>query len=177
MNLAITPPAPTIAKGETQAFTATGTYTDGTAQDLTGSATWTGSDSAIATITAVGIATGQAEGQVTLTASVGALSATASLTVTPPVLASLAVTPEAPTRVVGQPVQFQALGTLTDGTTRDVTADVTWASSDPTVATIASPGGLTTDMFNYSCDIDVYNAWAELEELGIARGTSEEEQE
>jgi hypothetical protein len=22
------------------------------------------------------------------------------------------------------------------------------------------PGGLTTDMFNYSCDIDVYNAWA-----------------
>lgn len=22
------------------------------------------------------------------------------------------------------------------------------------------PGGLTTDMFNYSCDIDIYNAWA-----------------
>ena len=24
------------------------------------------------------------------------------------------------------------------------------------------PGGLTTDMFNYSCDIDVYNAWASI---------------
>jgi biotin carboxylase len=24
------------------------------------------------------------------------------------------------------------------------------------------PGGLTTDMFNYACDIDVYNAWASL---------------
>ena len=22
------------------------------------------------------------------------------------------------------------------------------------------PGGLTTDMFNYACDIDIYNAWA-----------------
>ncbi len=24
------------------------------------------------------------------------------------------------------------------------------------------PGGLTTDMFNYACDIDIYNAWASL---------------
>jgi hypothetical protein len=24
------------------------------------------------------------------------------------------------------------------------------------------PGGLTTDMFNFSCDIDVYNAWASI---------------
>jgi biotin carboxylase len=24
------------------------------------------------------------------------------------------------------------------------------------------PGGLTTDMFNYACDIDVYNAWASI---------------
>ena len=24
------------------------------------------------------------------------------------------------------------------------------------------PGGLTTDMFNYSCDIDIYNAWASI---------------
>jgi hypothetical protein len=24
------------------------------------------------------------------------------------------------------------------------------------------PGGLTTDMFNYSCDIDVYNAWGSI---------------
>ena len=24
------------------------------------------------------------------------------------------------------------------------------------------PGGFTTDMFNYACDIDIYHAWAEL---------------
>ena len=24
------------------------------------------------------------------------------------------------------------------------------------------PGGLTTDMFNYACDIDIYNAWASI---------------
>lgn len=27
---------------------------------------------------------------------------------------------------------------------------------------IRPPGGLTTDMFNYACDIDVYNAWASI---------------
>jgi hypothetical protein len=24
------------------------------------------------------------------------------------------------------------------------------------------PGGMTTDMFNYACDIDIYNAWASI---------------
>lgn len=24
------------------------------------------------------------------------------------------------------------------------------------------PGGLTTDMFNYSCDIDIYKSWASM---------------
>jgi hypothetical protein len=30
------------------------------------------------------------------------------------------------------------------------------------------PGGYTTDMFNYACDIDIYRAWAELLALGRA---------
>lgn len=31
------------------------------------------------------------------------------------------------------------------------------------------PGGFTTDMFNYACDIDIYRAWAEV----VVRGTAE----
>jgi hypothetical protein len=27
---------------------------------------------------------------------------------------------------------------------------------------IRPPGGYTTDMFNYACDVDIYRAWAEL---------------
>lgn len=141
VSLTITPPAPAIAKGETQAFTATGTYTDGTTQDLTSTAAWTSSDATIATLAGSGgLATSKAEGQVTISATVGPISATASLTVTAAILHRLAVTPEAPSLRVGETLQLQALGTLTDGTTQDVTAAVTWTSSAATVATMSSTG-------------------------------------
>lgn len=45
---------------------------------------------------------------------------------------------------MGEGVQFRAIGTLTDGTTRDVTRAVTWTSSNPAVATITSSSGLAT---------------------------------
>jgi RHS repeat-associated protein len=145
LALAVTPASPSIAKGQTQPFTATGTFTDARTQDLTGSTAWGSSNTAVATVTSPGgLATGQSVGQVTITATVQGLSATATLTVTPPVLATLALSPSTPTRNVGEPLQFQALGTLTDGTTQDLTGAVTWSSSNPEVATITSPGGLAT---------------------------------
>ncbi|HSB68690.1 MAG TPA: Ig-like domain-containing protein [Candidatus Methylomirabilis sp.] len=151
VTLAITPPAPTIAKGQTQAFTLTGTYTDGTTQDLTGTATWASSNETIATIASPGgVATGVAAGQVTITATItntitNTVSATATLTVTPPILARIAVLPETPTKTGGRTLQFTAQGTLTDGSTQDATgAILAWTSSDPAVATITSPGGLAT---------------------------------
>ena len=39
-SIAVTPANPTIAKGLTQQFTATGTFSDGTTQDLTSPVTW-----------------------------------------------------------------------------------------------------------------------------------------
>jgi hypothetical protein len=145
VTLVLTPPSPTIAKGETQAFTATGTYTDGTTPDLTGTAAWTSSkETVVASITSPGgLATGNAEGQATITATVGSATATATLTVTPPEVGSLVITPVNPSRAVGETVQLQATGTLTDGTVQDVTAAVTWSSDTPAVATI-SAGGLAT---------------------------------
>ncbi len=146
VSLAVTPLALSLAKGATQQFTATGTFTDASTQDVTGSAAWTSSDTSVATITSPGgVAIGVGQGSAQITAAVGAiLSPPATLTVTPPVLVALAVSPTNPTRDVGQTLQFQATGTLTDGTTQDLTAAVSWTSSDPTVATITSPGGLAT---------------------------------
>lgn len=137
VTLTISPPAPTIAKGQTQQFMATGIFTDGSTQDLTGSAAWSSSDEAVATITSGGLATGLREGQVTITATVGPVTATATLTVTPPILASLAISPQNPTRTVGATLQFQATGTLTDGTTQDLTGAVTWSTKGGRSAVIA----------------------------------------
>src|SRR6185312_10059659 len=47
-SIAVTPPAASIARGTSQVFAATGTYTDSTTQDLTNSVMWTSSDTTIA---------------------------------------------------------------------------------------------------------------------------------
>jgi hypothetical protein len=141
VTLAITPPAPTIPKGETQAFLAEGIYTNGSTRDLTGVASWTSGDERVATITSPGgVATGRSVGQATIAATNGSASATAALTVGPPHLRSLTIGPDAPSKAVGDPLQFQATGTLTDGTTQDVTALVAWTSDTATVASISAAG-------------------------------------
>ncbi|HYL85728.1 MAG TPA: Ig-like domain-containing protein [Candidatus Angelobacter sp.] len=61
----------------------------------------------------------------------------------PPSLTSIDVTPMNPTIVNGNQQQFKATGHYSDGTTQDLTASVTWSSSDQNVATI-SAGGLAT---------------------------------
>jgi len=51
-----------------------------------------------------------------------------------PTLTSIAVTPSAPTLAVGATQQFTATGTYSDGSTQDLTPQVTWASSSPAVS-------------------------------------------
>lgn len=64
-----------------------------------------------------------------------------TITVTPAVLASIAVTPADPSVQNGSDQQFIATGTLTDGTTQVITTTVTWNSSDVTKATISNTDG------------------------------------
>jgi uncharacterized protein YjdB len=133
-----------ISKGQTQAFTAVGTYTDGSTQDLTSGVAWSSSDPSIAFITATGLVTGLTQGSTTITAMAGTVSGSAPLTVTAPTLASLAVSPATATLPVGQSLQFAGVGTLTDGTTQDVTSAVTWTSSNALVAGLSAAGLITT---------------------------------
>ena len=55
VSISITPPNPSIAPGTTVQFTARGTFSDGTSQTLTASATWTSSNTAIDISNAAGI--------------------------------------------------------------------------------------------------------------------------
>ena len=71
-SIAVTPTNPSIAKGRTQQFTATGTFSDNTTQDLTLSVTWSSSTLSVATISNVvgskGLATAVAVGSTTIKA-------------------------------------------------------------------------------------------------------------
>ena len=81
-SIAITPANPSIAVGVQQQFTATGTYSDGSKQSLTSSATWTSSLPSTATINSAGLATAVAAGSTTIQATVGSINGSTTLTVT-----------------------------------------------------------------------------------------------
>ena len=58
------------------------------------------------------------------------------------VLQNITVTPATPSIVNGNTQQFTATGIFSDGTMQDITTNVTWASTTPTVATINPSTGL-----------------------------------
>jgi Bacterial Ig-like domain (group 2)/IPT/TIG domain/Beta-propeller repeat/Galactose oxidase, central domain len=82
LSLSITPNAASLAVGATQQFTAQGTYTDGSTQNLTASTAWLSSNTSMASINGGGLATGLAAGNTAITATSGTTSARASLFVT-----------------------------------------------------------------------------------------------
>jgi uncharacterized protein YjdB len=142
-SIAVTPNAATIAPAATQQFTATGTYSDGSTLNITSAVTWTSSATATATINTGGLATAVASGATTVTATDGAVSGTAMLTVTaaaPPSLSSIAVAPATLSLAAGATQQYSATGTYSDGSTGNITSTVTWTSSTTGVASINAAG-------------------------------------
>ncbi len=227
-SLAVTPSNPVLLTGGAQQFSAIGTYSDATTQDLTALAAWNSSAPAVATINASGLAVGVAPGMTTVSATVGGITGNTLLTVQAPLvivtgtlpngtvnadyttpltasggaapyawsvvsgalpsgltldsgsgvisgnpttagtspltiqvtdssvppktatrsltltiasaLTSIAVTPANPVILVGGSQQFSATGTYSDGSTQNLTAQATWVSSAPTIATINAGG-------------------------------------
>jgi len=139
--ITISPAGSTIATGTSIQYTATGYYSNGAiTQGITVS--WSSSTSTVATINgSSGVATGVAPGTTTITATaLGITSTTTTLTVAG--LTSIAVTPTTQTISVTATQQYDAVATYTTsgGTTgtEDVTAQVTWNSSNTSVATFST---------------------------------------
>jgi uncharacterized protein YjdB len=165
VDLTVSPTAPAaILVGATQAFTATAVMSDGNTQNVTVNAQtqWTTSNATVASISNAGgttdagvgfpgrpggaagggLATGVAAGTVTITATYGGFSATATLTVRAPQPTGMVITPSAPPSIrVGATQQFQAVLTMDDGTTQTVTAQASWTSASALVASVSSAGG------------------------------------
>lgn len=84
-SVAVTPANSSVGIGGTQQFTATGSYTDGSSNNLTASATWSSSKGNIASVSTTGgsqgLATGVAQGSTTISAAVGSIKGSTTLTV------------------------------------------------------------------------------------------------
>jgi len=89
-----------------------------------------------------GLVTGVSAGTaVSIGAALSGVTGTASLTVTPAVLVSIAVGPAAPSIAKGTLQPFTATGTYSDGSSKDLTTAVTWTSGTPSVATVSTQAG------------------------------------
>jgi hypothetical protein len=85
VSIAVSPQNPSVRINKEQQFVATGTYTDGTMQPLSG-VTWSSAPTTFAVIDPTGLAVGVSAGVSTIQATSGNVSGTASLTVfAPPV--------------------------------------------------------------------------------------------
>ncbi len=134
---------PSIAKGLSQQLTATGQYSDTTTQVITNSVTWVAATPSIATVSSTGLATGVALGGATITATSGLISGSGLVTITSPILQSIALTPNAPTVAKGLTQQLTATGTYADASTQTLTG-LTWASATTSVATVSGTGLVST---------------------------------
>jgi uncharacterized repeat protein (TIGR03803 family) len=146
VSIAITPPVPSIALGTSETFTATGTYSDNSTQNLTAQVTWNSATLSVATISnapgTTGVATSVATGTTLITAALGRVASPAvTFTVTPATLVSIAITPSAPSIALGTSETFTATGTYSDNSTQNLTAQVTWNSATLSVATISNAAG------------------------------------
>jgi uncharacterized protein YjdB len=137
-SINVTPVNALIPLGTVQQFTATGTFSDSTTQDITGTVAWTSAPTSVASITVSGLATGKDLGSVTITATSGTINNSVSATVNAADLSSIAVLPATPTIAQNTTEQFSAIGTFDDGSTHNLTAQVTWNSSNTAIASIGS---------------------------------------
>jgi hypothetical protein len=144
-SISVTPTNPRVAAGTMVPFVATGIYSDQSTRNLTNAAAWTSSNPQVAQVSAArgskGLTTALAAGTAEIRAAVGSMAGTTTLTVTAATLAAVQVTPIAPSVTVGTPVRFAATAIYSDQTSRDVTAQSTWQSSNPQVALISTGGG------------------------------------
>jgi len=140
VSLAVTPNPASTAPGTTKQFTATGTFSDSTTQDVTATALWSSSNPGAATINNQGLASGLVNGSSTITAAVGAVSGTATLNISTAHLVSITITPANPRINKGTQLRFTATGTFSDGSTSTQLSGLTWKSSKPQIAQVRGTG-------------------------------------
>lgn len=154
-TLSVSAPNASLAAGYPQQYSAEGHYSDGSAKDLTSQVVWTIVEDTVATVSNDPASKGLVKalavgGPIDVSAASGDVVGKATLTVTMALLTSIDVDALNDSLAVGSPPQqYAATGRYSDGSSLDLTQDVTWDSSADAIAEISNaPGskGLATAM-------------------------------
>jgi hypothetical protein len=135
----ITPSSPNVSVPQSTQLRAIASYTDGTTSDVTSTATWASSATAVAPSALLGLLTCAAAGTSKISASVAAIAAAVSVTCSGPQVQDVKL--EATPSVIrsSAPFQYHLLADLSNGTTTDVTASTSW-TTDALTADVSTDG-------------------------------------
>ena len=142
-SITIAPAQLTLPTGGTAQLTATGNFSSGPSQPLNGSVQWSSSVPSVATVSSTGLVTCNANatvsGSATISATSGTVSGSAGVTCQAAVLKYISVTPSRLCEIPnGGKQQLMAIGTYSNGSTKNLTATAYWASSASKVATVSA---------------------------------------
>jgi 6-phosphogluconolactonase (cycloisomerase 2 family) len=132
-----------IGQGATMQMVATGSFSDGSTQNLTNAVTWSSSATSVATVSATGLVTTLTQGTTQITATSGTLTSSTTITVGPPVVQGITVSPSSSTIALGRQQLYSATAVYTDHSTQPIT-NATWSTSSAAIATIDATGLLMT---------------------------------
>ena len=155
-QIAINPGASLLgAIGDTLQLVVVGLDSNGNAvEDFDLAVTWSSSDDGVATVTSEGLVTTTGNGTAQITARAGSLTAVATVTVSQSVLRIVITPMEASLTALGETFQFMAEAFDINGHAVE-DAELTWRSSDESVATVTSEG-LVTARGNGTAEISVH---------------------
>lgn len=135
LSLTVTPEYKSVPKGVVVDYFARANYTDGSARDVTTDVSWSSANNDIvAIVSTTGKATAVNVGETTISATLNDKTDTATLTITPAQLSSLAISPDIAEIPVGLSQQYIAQASYTDGSTLDLSRMVNWAVGNEIIA-------------------------------------------
>ncbi len=162
VSIEVTPANPhMIGRGEPQQFKAIGHYADNSTRDISALVRWSYSNNFSGQVNSYGFSISETgllitsweayyyyqdklpAGRVHATGGFN-WDITGSTEVFKALPESIAITPVSPIMQVGASMQFTAAGTYWNGSTYDLTSNVTWSSSDPGKATMGEFTGMGT---------------------------------
>jgi len=140
LHVAVSCNQSSLPLGESESMTATGSFSDGSTQNLSASVTWQASPSSVASIDTRGNLKALGRGVAQVSATYQGMTGNNSITVGAPALLQIAITPNQSSLPLGESESLIAIGNLSDGTQQNLTQSVAWASSGPAIAPVTPAG-------------------------------------
>jgi uncharacterized protein YjdB len=152
VSLSLTPVNKTLPLGRSQQYVAQGTYSDGSVQGVSDEVTWFSSNQEAVVIGNSDTAKGRADtldpGSTTVSAVLGEVQQSTTLTVTDAQLSSIELNPVNQTVAKGSDATIRAFGQYSDGTRLDITSLINWNTKGSGLIDLSSAANGTIKTLN-----------------------------